>query len=154
MTVFYLQEDLIDELKKVFKGVRLKDPYGDESDINIFSQNLPFVNVDEEEEPFPYIIVRVTEGAINDVESEQELTTQLLVGIYDDSKEANGHKDILNIIQKIHERFFKNNVLANKYVMQTPFKWVLQEEDTNPYYFGGIEVSWKTRTIEKEDKFA
>ncbi|CAI3570716.1 hypothetical protein [Clostridium neonatale] len=154
MTVFYLQEDLIDELKKVFKGFKLKDPYRNESDINIFSQNLPLINIDEEEEPFPYIIVRVTEGAINDIESEQELTTQLLVGIYDDSQEANGHKDILNIIQKIHERFFKNNILANKYVMQTPFKWVLQEEDTNPYYFGGIEVSWKTRTIEKEDKFA
>lgn len=154
MTVFYLQEDLIDELKKVFKGFKLKDPYGNESDINIFSQNLPLINIDEEEEPFPYIIVRVTEGAINDIESEQELTTQLLVGIYDDSQEANGHKDILNIIQKMHKRFFKNNVLANKYVMQTPFKWVLQEEDTNPYYFGGIEVSWKTRTIEKEDKFA
>lgn len=154
MTAFYLQEDLINELKKVFKGFKLKDPYGEEADINIFSQNLPFINSDEEEDPFPYIIVRISEGIINDIESQQEVTTQLIIGTYDDSKEANGHKDTLNIIQKIHERFFKNNVLANKYTMQTPFKWVLQEEDTNPYYFGGIEVSWKTRTIEKEDRFA
>ncbi len=154
MTAFYLQEDLINELKKVFKGFKLKDPYGEEADINIFSQNLPFINSDEEEDPFPYIIVRISEGIINDIESQQEVTTQLIIGTYDDSKEANGHKDTLNIIQKIHERFFKNNVLANKYIMQTPFKWVLQEEDTNPYYFGGIEVSWETRTIEKEDRFA
>lgn len=154
MTAFYLQEDLKNELVKIFEGFKLKNIYGEEVNINVFSQNLPFRNSDDEEEPFPYIIVRLTEGIINNAESEQDVTTQLLIGTYDNSEDANGHKDTINIIQKIHERFFKNPVLAKKYIIQSPFKWVLQEEDTWPYYFGGIEVSWKTRSFEREDKFA
>ena len=154
MTSFYLQEDLKNELVKVFEGFKLKNICGEEVNINVFSQNLPFRNSDDEEEPFPYIIVRLTEGSINDTESEQDVTTQLIIGTYDNSEDANGHKDTINIIQKIHERFFKNPVLAKKYIIQAPFKWVLQEEDTWPYYFGGIEVSWKTRSFEREDKFA
>ena len=41
MVATFLRQELSDELKKIFKGFRLKNPQGEESELNIFEQLLP-----------------------------------------------------------------------------------------------------------------
>ena len=41
MVATFLQDDLAAELEKVFKDVRMKNPQGEPSPINIFKQELP-----------------------------------------------------------------------------------------------------------------
>lgn len=153
MTPFYLQIDLRKELEILFKDFKLKSPCGEDLGIKVFEQNLP-INNDDEYDPYPYIIVRITEGEIKDLYSNNSVQLMLIIGTYDDSNKADGHKDVLNIIQKIFERFRKNPNLSNKYVIQDSFKFALSEEDTWPYYFGGIEIGFDIHTIEREDKFS
>jgi hypothetical protein len=162
MTAFELQDDLIEELDLVFTGIQLTTPKLDEvgtaiiSAIKIFAQSLPIRSDDEEDDPFPYIIVRIDSGDMR-AGSAHLVKVRVIIGLFDDKNDTNGHKDVLNVIQKIYERFAKNPVLANKYVMQdsseNPFTWVLQDEDTHPYYFGAIDITWETMAIRRESQY-
>lgn len=172
MVASFLQDELAEELKVIFDGFHLKDPDGNLSEINIFAQNLPMpesaaqeeVPIEQlengladdvtKEDPYPYIVVRVEDGEIEDPASAQKVSTMLLIGVYDDSYEKHGHKDVMNIIQKIYARFAKVPVLNGKYTIQYPISWTLQEEESYPFYFGGISLEWETAAIRREDKFA
>lgn len=172
MVASFLQDDLSEELKKIFSGFKLMDSKGKLHDINIFPQSLPMLIpkeqsnippeilenglIDEEvqEDPFPYIIVRIEDGEIADEASVQSVNTNILIGVYDDSHAKQGTKDVMNIIQKIYERFAKNPVIAGKYTIQYPISWALQDEESYPYYFGGMALAWETAAIRREDKYA
>ena len=41
MVATFLQDDLAEELKEIFKDFRLKNPMGELSEINVFLQELP-----------------------------------------------------------------------------------------------------------------
>lgn len=102
-------------------------------------------------DPYPYIIVRIADGEIKDENSAQDANVTLLFGIYEPDYDKQGHKDILNIIAKIYERFAKYPVLNGKYTIQYPILWTLQDEESYPFYFGGMnltfEIARKVRTL-------
>ena len=56
MVATFLQQELADELKKIFKGFRLKNPQGEESELNIFEQLLPMPEPAEQEEIPPELL--------------------------------------------------------------------------------------------------
>ena len=60
----------------------------------------------------------------------------------------------MNIISDIYERFAKRPVLNGRYTVQYPVLWTLQEEESYPYYFGGIYLSWEVAAVRREDRFA
>lgn len=181
MTPFFLQEELVNELKNnIFKDFVLDvvDETGKRvgtKSLNIYSQRLPLrksrmqeytqeelenglVNDQRIDDCFPYIIVSLNEGTIENESSAQEVSIILYIGVCDNAEDVNGHKDILNIIAKIYERFAKNPYLAKKYMFRYPMTWALQDEkedvDTYPYFFGGAEMKFEIAAIEKEDPFA
>ena len=51
----------------------------------------------------------------------------------------------------------KNPILSKQFMFlndeQHPFEWALQEEESFPYAFGAISMSFRTPTIRKEDKY-
>ena len=181
MTPFFLQEEIISELKNnIFKDFVLCsiDKDGNRAEgkqLNVYSQRLPLrktiveeytqeelenglINDQRIDDDFPYIIVALNEGSIENESSAQEVSVLLYIGVYDNAENVNGHKDIINIIEKIYERFAKNPVLAKRYVFKYPMTWALQDEkedvDTYPYFFGGIEMKFETYAMVKEDPLA
>lgn len=123
MVATFLQDDLVEELKLVFKDLRYKTPGGELSEINIFPQALPIPGPAEppegesteyleeglgvtdpvkEEDPYPYAIVRIEDGKIETIDGNQAVTVLIILGAYNDSLENQGHKDILNMIQRIY----------------------------------------------------
>lgn len=172
MTAGSLQSELAEELRKILKEFRLKDLEGNFSRINIFEQYLPIPGpkkqdnippellengLAEEEtdpEPFPYIIVRISEGEIEDADSAQMVSLILIIGVCDTDYERQGCKDILNIIAKIYERFAKMPVLNGKYTIQYPIEWALQEEESYPVYFGGMALTFETAAIRREGPYS
>lgn len=151
MTPLLLQKALVEDIKNILGNMRFCSPNGS-SEINIYPQNLPLRNRKDEKELVPYCIVRVLEGTIKE-ESKQEIKVYLIFGIYDDNKEQQGQETILNIIQKILERFSKNPVLDQNFLFSGMFHWALEDEDQYPYYFGGIEMTWIAPGYEREDEF-
>ena len=172
MTASFLQNELADELKKIFKGFRLKDPERNLSEINIFEQILPMPESAEQKEvppellenglveeltdpdPYPYIVVCIEDGKIEDENSAQTVNLNLLFGVCEMDYEKQGHKDILNMIAKIYERFAKFPVLNGKYTIQYPILWTLQDEESYPFYFGGMNLTFETAAIRREDPYA
>lgn len=172
MVATFLQSELADELRKILADFRLKNPKGETSSINIFEQLLPMpkpsdrmeiapellenglVEEQTDPDPYPYILVRTQDGEIENEDSAQKVNLALLIGIYDPDYSKQGHKDILNIIAKIYERFAKMPVLNGKYIIQYPILWALQDEETYPYYFGGMNLTFEIAAIRREDPYS
>lgn len=172
MVATFLQNELAEELKNILADFRFKNPQGERTSINVFEQLLPMPEpldqgeiapellenglVDEQTapDPYPYILVRIQDGEIEDENSAQKVNLALLIGIYEPDYDKQGHKDILNIIAKIYERFAKLPVLNGKYTIQYPIEWVLQDEESYPYYFGGVNLAFEIAAVRREDPYS
>lgn len=172
MVASLLQDELAEELGKILRNFRLKTPGGEKGKVRIFKQDLPvpapmpgedipaellengLAGDMAEDVPCPYIIVRVQDGEIRDAYSAQTVNVHLLFGVYEDDIGKQGHKDILSMIAKIYERFAKAPVLGSGYTIQYPVLWGMQEEESYPYYFGGMYLSWEAAAVVREDKYS
>lgn len=172
MVAAFLQDELAAEFERILKDFRLKDPRGSSSKINIFLQRLPMPEPLEQDDipvealengladqqtamdPYPYIIVRIDDGEIKDEDSAQTVNVYLIIGIYEPDYDKQGHKDVLNIITKLYERFAKMPVLNGKYTIQYPVLWALQEEESYPFYFGGMNLTFEIAAVRREDEYS
>lgn len=155
MTALELQNDLTSFLQEeILKDVLSKKVTGEKVSPTGYIQNLPMQQSEEDLEPFPYFIVRVTEGEIEGDEGPQDVTILILFGSYDDERDNQGFKDILIMIERVQQHFRRYPLLLNKYRIKPNMAWSLQEDEaaeTFPYYFGGMELHFETAVIQKED---
>lgn len=170
MTPLDLQDDLVAELKELFQPFLYKVPMDledlDTEDgeaaalakrvpLNVYSQALPVQQSDEEEDPVPYLIVRLSSGEDSGGESSfNTVKLVIIIGIWDDALDNQGHRDVLNIIQKIYERFSKNPCLNHRSVYTGEFNWAAQEDGYFPYFFGACSMSFNIAAIRREDPLA
>lgn len=143
MTARELQQDVIVDLAEAFRGRLYKAPDGTDKAVTIAEQNLPKRESEDDDDPFPYIIVRLSEGQIVSQTDGYDVDTLLLLGAYDDSPENNGHRAIIEMIEKIQKRYEETPCLAGKYVLQDPVAWALQDEESWPYFFGAMNLTWR-----------
>lgn len=155
MTPTMLQDELVEEMKRLFQDYLYKQPGGERVPIKVFPQNIPVNETDEEDDPIPYIIVRLNSGK-DDGSRDSFNTVRLviIIGIWDDELGVQGHRDVLNIIQKVYERFQTNPNLNNKAVHDGEFNWALQEDGYYPYFFGACSLNFNIAAIRREDPFA
>lgn len=155
MTPLELQGELVDEMKRILDGYLYKNPKGDRVPIQVFVQNIPMNEVDEEEDPIPYLIVRLNSGEDEGGrESFNTVSLVFIIGVWDDSLEAQGHRDVMNIIQKIYQRFHENPDLNRKAAYVGDFKWAMQEDSYFPYSFGACHLKFRIAAIRREDYLA
>lgn len=155
MTPLDLQDELVLEMRKILKGYEYKTPAGERVPINVFAQNIPVNETDDDEDPVPYIIVRLNSGEDKgDRDSTNTVKLVIIAGIYDDSLDAQGHRDVMNIIQKIYQRFHVSPNLNGKAVYAGEFHWMMQEDGYYPYFFGACSLAFYIPAIRREDEFA
>lgn len=151
MTPINLQQAIIDDLKKLLTN----KVYRNESDIyerlKVYSQDLPVESnrEDTDENNFPYVIVRLIDGEMDNLEP-YEVEVLFLIGVYDKNADRQGYRDVMHVINVILERYGKQAVLDSKYTAKYPFNWALQDTDTHPYYFGGVEITFELPAIKRE----
>ena len=170
MNVFELQSDLAAELRNnILAHYNLYDSSGKKVAINVYEQDLPvprstssgeedeesdmldkYTDDEPQSDPYPYVIVRVGGGRCEDPDEAEKVSVMLIIGVFDNSGDRQGHKDVLNIISKIADRFYKYHILAKKYVFNYPLEWTLVDEDTHPYYFGGVSLTFERPTPRRE----
>ena len=157
MTVGNLQKELMKDIGNIFEKDLFKDSLGKYVSLNVYSQNLPIREDEDAPDPVPYIVVRVLDGKVKGWVEAQEVQVMLILGCFDDNISNDGYEILLELIQKIEERFLKNPILSKQFMFlndeQHPFEWALQEEESFPYFFGAISMSFRTATIRKEDKY-
>lgn len=152
MTPLELQNELVKELKRLLSGYSYRTPAGDYTSMNIYPQNLPVNETDDDADPAPYIIVRLHSGEDKGTrESFNIVKVVIIICTWDDSLDAQGYRDCMNIIHKLYERFQTNPNLNNKAVFKGEFDWAIQEDNYYPYSFGACSLDFYIAAIRRED---
>ena len=154
MTALDFQKDLATEVENILKDVITYDPDGQlKSGVTAYRQFLPKVTEDDEDETkfFPYAIIRLSEGTTpNDFEP-WEVTADILLGVYDVDPMMGGNDNILIMIRRIIDRFSSEALLSKRYRCQSQMDWAVQDEDTYPYFFGGVRLKFSIPKIGRSE---
>ena len=158
-TLSDLEECLSAEFAAIFSQRAFANSLGHRVPLNTFVHSLPIKQGSDEEPadadlPEPYIVSEITGGKRAAEDDPHVASVAVVICVCDDSTARQGHKDALAIIHRILERFEKNPCLAGKFVLQHPLEWSLSDEDTYPYYYGGLLMNFEVPAIEKEDPLA
>lgn len=143
MNARLLQDAMVADLSELFKDRRYKAPDGRDVSLSVFAQNLPKRQSEDDDDPFPYIIVRIDSGNIETQTDPHKVAVILLIGNYDDSPENQGHRAVLEIMELIQQHYEEMPLLAEKFIFTDPFNWALQDEESYPYYFGAANLTFK-----------
>lgn len=150
MTARELQDALVSDLRTLFANRRYKTPGDQTAAISVFSQNLPKRLSEEDDDPFPYLVVRINGGSVESQTDPHKVSVYILVGVYDGNAENQGHRTVLEIIELIQSHYERSPLLDGKFVFTDPFHWALQDEDSYPYFFGGVEITFDAPAPRRE----
>ena len=156
MTPMLLQKALKEELELLFRDFySSEDVTVERRKVSIHEQDLPLkIESEDEDAEFPYIIIRLSEGEMEQQDAAELVTVILIFSSEDANRNQHGYKDILNMIQAVKERFLKNPQLGEFFTAELPMKWVIQENETHDIYFGGMELNFACPAICRESRFA
>lgn len=125
-----------------------------------YEQSLPkLVNADEDPDQFfPYFIVRIDKGMTENDDSPWTVTVDILLGLHDADEKNDGHLTIMNAINRITKRFAEEATLGfagrKAFRCHADMNWALQDEDTWPYFFGGVELKFDVpKPMRKEPNY-
>lgn len=147
-----LRKSLKAEMDTLFESFWLKNANGDMCRLNIYEQRLPAKKHQDDEDHFPYLVIRIQDGEETGEIDPHTCRVLFIVGIIDESGNNRGEDDVLNILAKIQQHLFIKRVFAGKYRVEYPFSWSLPEEDVYPYYFGGLETNWIVGKITQREE--
>lgn len=150
MTPLELYDDLITEVENILRGVVTKNTAGESVEgVKGYKYRLPLITADDEDESqfFPYFIVRLSGGKTEDDDSPWLVTADILLGVCENDKDIPGHEHIMVMIQRITDRFVAEPLLNKKFRAEQGIEWAVQDEDTYPFYFGGVEIKFRVPKI-------
>lgn len=156
MTILDFQEALMKDVKCTLKDIGTKDVSGKTVEgVNVYAQDLPIIIAGEDDEFkfYPYAIVRLYDGITEDDNSPWTVTADIHFGIYDADEDNQGHRHIMTMIQRVADRFAYEPLLDRRYRAQQDIEWALQEENTPPYYYGGVRIKFSVPKIGRRDPF-
>lgn len=153
-TPYLLQEALVKEIRALFADARFKNTKGKEVELNVYSQFLPAKRAGQDADPFPYAIVRVQDGNLSALSEPETCNVFIFFGVWDDSLDFQGYKDVLNAITRLKIHLFAKQIIDKRYQITYPFDWAIDEDEKNhPYYFGGAQTTWKLPQVQQEVHF-
>ena len=144
-----LQHALVAELTEVLKDIHSESAEGDRNTgFAGYEQFLPVLQNDDDDPDqfFPYFIVRLDNWKAVDEEDPWTVTVDILLGVHDEGPNNQGHKILINAIDRILYRFTTEATLGiagyKAFRCLPEITASLQDEDTYPYFFGGIELKF------------
>ena len=143
-----LQRAVMDDLRKLFQNDRFKAPDGGTASLKTYAQQLPKLPLrDDEDEPdgselLPFIVVRVMGGKIESPAEAHEVTLLLWIGVFDDDLKNEGHDAVLEIIERV-QRHYQGKPTLGAAFFRDPFEWVLQDEESFPFFYGGCSLTFQ-----------
>lgn len=173
MTLLDLQSELIKKIEEILKDIHFLNCEKQSQKIKGYAQTAPRrlaqikeprmydyqaedyekyyeAETDPQKELVPFFVVRITEANFSN--EENKAIIDILFQIFDDDMNMKGYFTLFASMERIRQHFSKNNVLG-AYWCEDKFSIVSQENDTYPYFYGGIEMIWNLPKIEREGFF-
>lgn len=174
-TAILCQKALMDEVREITKDMLFVDaetrdliplriyeqelpiPGGEVEDIESGEETIDTIEfVKEQQETAvikcPWCKVKIDRGEKDGKKERQRIYFAIILGIYNNDRRNRGHRDIIEVFQRIMERFDRSRILAGQYVTPGDYDWEVNEEDTYPYYFGVLTLQFDVRNMRVEDK--
>ena len=153
MTIAELLDAIADETVDALDGFILRSAKGNPRPVNVYTQNLPLKEGKDDESIYPFVCVCYDSSEIGSAHDGKELTDIcFFMGIIDREKDKQGYRDILQMIERIKQHFFRKGIIRNAFRLEYPVKSMLQQEDTYPYFIGGIEAKCELFIVTEEDE--
>lgn len=153
-----LQDALVSEIADLLSETTSTNTLGEiVTGVTGYEQFLPVLRNDDDTPDmfFPYFIVRLDNGKTADDNDLWNVRTDILIGIHDEGNENDGHKIVLNCINRIINRFSQEATLGipgrKAFRCQSEMEWALQDEDTWPYFFGGVSLTFSVPKPTRRD---
>lgn len=147
-------------LNQIFDGMVFSNSTGKTSGMHVFKQDFPIrrfhADIEEETEDdfFPYCVIRAENGTAG---MSQNVDITLTFGICERGEDNNGELRILNLIERVSQHFLNDRVIGEKFRLNydAPIRWGLptEKEDTYPYFYGLMEMTWDSFYEIKEDRY-
>lgn len=156
MTPLLLQRALRKDFIQLFEGFFSSEKMDySEKAVTIYEQDLPLsIETNEMEGKMPYVIIRLSEGEMEQPDEAERVKVVLIFCAQAAEWNKSGYADVMNMMQRVKERFLKNPVVGSYFTAELPMKWVIQEGDTMDIYFGGMELEFACPAIRRESAFA
>lgn len=130
---------LVEKVREILFDYKLRSTKdGEFVSINVYPQDLPG-RKKKEEATYPYVLVCFDEQTVSD---DTDIKMYFLIGIRDDNEDKQGFRDVLQIANKIYYELFESPAVG-QFRMERECKIMLQQEDTFPFFIGGIETNWR-----------
>lgn len=153
MTPLMLQDFLVEEeLPRLFDSYRLKNVEGQLAPINFHKQYLPKKKRRNDLDHFPFINTIVLDGEDPAIDRMNLVHVLFMIGIYDPDDDRQGYIDCMNITQKMYYYFLRKRLFKNKYEIQYPLKWQVNDDDLGDHYFAGLETYWSMAKVNQDNE--
>lgn len=152
------QDALIEMLEELFQGKKFMGQKG-RKPLKIYAQDLPIPaddddDVDTVQASAPYIIVGIDGGSIPDDNSTQLVEITLTICAYDDQRDREGFRDVVNIKEDIIQRICVAPYFGGCFTVLKPIAWALQQETTAPYYYGACTFTCTAPALTQDSVLA
>lgn len=159
MTINHLQESLVRSIEELLAGIYYINYKKESQSMRGYIQAVPIrlaetssyydqEEADQEPPLFPYFVVRLSEGGMDFNGGDAKLL--ILFALYDNDVKQRGYYSLISTIQKVMNHFTRNPVLG-VYWCEKKMELAVQDDNTHPYYFGGLEMTWNLPVLEMEE---
>ena len=154
MTPADLQNTLMQRISLILKDFPLETSYNDPTKFKVYKQHPPEQDAEDhtdqdewEKEIYPFVSVKLLGGDKKGNHTTQLEPVLLMIGVRNEEMNGKGFDDAVTAAQAIMNDLNKNPMIDQRYPIQYPMKWTPYEENTFPYFFIGIELTFEMLTI-------
>src|SRR5690606_2512931 len=101
---------------------------------------------------YPYVLIKLSEGELENETSPHRIKVLFVIGVFDDSYDNQGYKDVVIILQKLLAGLNEKPMIDKKFILTHPLRWAIYDDDVYPFYFGGVETFWETNAHQHIDE--
>lgn len=151
-----MQKGLIDRLEKLFEEKEYQRPAKDDESSNekhfekmkIYNQHLP-IKETADDVYVPFTLVQMHTGKQANSKSKNIVNVSLIIGMYDEFN-STGYQEVALTINTIINNLKSYPLIEDMFELdlEEPIEWEIGEEETYPFYFGGLNVNFKMPIIE------
>ncbi|MGG3448633.1 hypothetical protein ABER98_01730 [Domibacillus aminovorans] len=136
-----LQAGLKKRLEKVFEHELFHAPNGERVPLTIIEQKLP-KKTKKEDEFYPLILVKLFDGEKRTEKDDNKVNVGFVIGTFDGAPNHQGYQDVTHIMNKIIKNLHEYPSVDDQFELSFPLRWAIIDEETEPYYHGGIEATF------------
>ena len=154
MTVLSIYEELEEFLHSVLDEMYFESPSGQRVKINFYRQNLPPLLNEEDINPIPYVLIKILGGTFpQDYRGDKgKIRVLLTIGLMNTESGYTASRDVVGVIERIRTKLLKVGYLKT-FSLNSDIDFAMNEDDEYPYSFGGLDMTFRSVNIMREDEY-